>query len=65
MTVVLQRKVGNGSWKSIAQLKTDANGKWSSKRYAGSKKSTVSYRVKIDDSRVGKLTSKVQKTAIK
>jgi SpoIID/LytB domain protein len=65
MTVVLQRKVGNGSWKSIARLKTDTNGKWSSKRYAGSKKSTVSYRVKVDDSRVGKLTSKVQKTAIK
>lgn len=65
VTVVLQRKIGIGPWKTVARLKTDANGKWSSTRYTGAKKSTVWYRVKIDDSRVGKLTSVVQKTVIK
>jgi SpoIID/LytB domain protein len=65
VTVVFQRKIGNGPWKTVARLKTDADGKWSSTRYTGAKNSTVWYRVKIDDSRVGKLTSVVQKTVIK
>jgi SpoIID/LytB domain protein len=65
VTVVLQRKIGNGKWKTVERLRTDANGNWSSSRYTGSKKSTVSYRVKTNDPRIGKLTSKVKKTKVK
>jgi SpoIID/LytB domain protein len=65
VTVVLQRKVGNGSWKTVARLKTDAAGNWSSIRTNGSKKTTISYRAKTNDPRIGKLTSKVKKTKVK
>lgn len=65
VTVVLQRKIGNGKWKTVERLRTDANGNWSSTRYTGSKKSTVSYRVKTNDPRIGKFTSKVKKTKVK
>jgi 5-hydroxyisourate hydrolase-like protein (transthyretin family) len=65
VTVVLQRKVGNGSWKTVASLKTDAAGNWSSIRTNGSKKTTISYRAKTNDPRIGKLTSKVKKTKVK
>jgi SpoIID/LytB domain protein len=65
VTVVLQRKVGNGSWKTVARVKTDSDGKWSSVRNVGSKKLNVSYRVKTSDTRLGKLTSKVKKTKVK
>jgi SpoIID/LytB domain protein len=63
--VILQRKIGNGPWRTVARLETDAEGKWSSRRYTGSTKSTVSYRVKTTDSRIGKLTSKVKATKVK
>jgi SpoIID/LytB domain protein len=65
VTVVLQSKVGNGSWKTVDRIKTDSAGKWSSARSTGSKKFTVSYRVKTTDPRLGKLTSKVIKTNVK
>jgi SpoIID/LytB domain protein len=65
VTVVLQSKVGNGSWKTVDRIKTDSAGKWSSARSTGSKKFTVSYRVKTTDPRLGKLTSKVKKTNVK
>jgi SpoIID/LytB domain protein len=65
LTVAFQRKVDNGPWETVARLKTGTDGKWSSTRYTGSKNSTVWYRIKTEDSRVGKLTSKVVKTTIK
>ena len=64
MTVVLQRKVGNGAWKTVDRVKTDSDGKWSSLRNVGSKKLTVSYRAKTSDSRLGVLVTKVQKTKV-
>ena len=65
VTVTLQRKIGSGSWQSVSRLKTDAEGKWSSTRYTGSKKTTVSYRAKTTDPRVGRITSKTKKTGIR
>lgn len=65
VTVILQRKIGNGSWQTVARLKTNAEGKWSSPRYTGSKKSTIAYRVKTTDARIGELTSKSKKTKVK
>jgi 5-hydroxyisourate hydrolase-like protein (transthyretin family) len=65
VTVTLQRKIGSGSWQSVSRLKTNADGKWSSTRYTGSKKTTVSYRVKTTDPRVGRITSKTKKTGIR
>ena len=65
VTVVLQRKVGKGSWKTVARIKTDSAGNWSSARFTGSKKFTVKYRAKTNDPRIGKLTSKVKKTKVK
>jgi SpoIID/LytB domain protein len=65
VTVVLQRKVGNGAWKTVARVKTDSDGKWSSLRNVGSKKLTVSYRAKTSDSRLGVLVTKVKRTKVK
>jgi len=65
VTVTLQRKIGSGSWQSVSRLKTNADGKWSSTRYTGSKNTTVSYRVKTTDPRVGRITSKTKKTGIR
>ena len=65
VTVVLQRKVGNGSWKTVDRIKTDSDGKWSSNRKVGSKKLTVSYRAKTSDPRMGAVVSKSKKTQVK
>ena len=65
VTVVLQRKVGNGSWKTVDRVKTDSDGKWSSNRKVGSKKLTVSYRAKTSDPRMGAVVSKSKKTQVK
>jgi SpoIID/LytB domain protein len=64
VTAILQRKIGNGSWQTVARLKTDTDGKWSSRRYTGSAKSSVSYLVKVSGSRIGNLTSAVQTTKV-
>ena len=65
VAVIVERKFGNGSWKRIGTVTTDAAGNWSIPHMVGSKKLTVSYRVKTTDSRVGKLVSKTKKTKIK
>ena len=64
VAVTVERKVGNGSWKKIAKVKTDATGKWAVKRAAGSSKLTVSYRAKTTDSRLGILTSRAKITKV-
>lgn len=65
VAVIVERKFGNGSWKRIGTVTTDAAGNWSIPHMVGSKKLTVSYRVKTTDSRLGKLISKTKKTKIK
>ena len=65
VAVIVERKFGNGSWKRIGTVTTDAAGNWSIPHMVGSKKLTVSYRVKTTDSRLGKLVSKTKKTKIK
>ena len=64
VAVTVERKVGNGSWKKIAKVKTDATGKWAVKRAAGSSKLSVSYRAKTTDSRLGILTSRAKITKV-
>ncbi len=63
--VIVERKVGNGSWKKIADVKTNSAGKWSISRSTGSKPLTVSYRAKTTDSRLGVLVSASKTTQIK
>jgi len=65
VAVIVERKVGNGSWKKIATVKTDATGKWTLTRSSGSKKLTVSYRAKTSDSRLGLLVSTSKTTKVK
>ena len=64
VTVIVEKKVGNGSWKRIAKVKTDKRGKWAVNRAAGSSKLTVSYRAKTSDSRLGVLISTAKKTQV-
>lgn len=65
VTVIVERKVGNGSWKRIAKVKTDESGKWAVNRTSGSSKMSVYYRAKTSDSRLGVLTSKPKNTKVK
>jgi 5-hydroxyisourate hydrolase-like protein (transthyretin family) len=65
VAVVVERKFGNGKWKRVGTVNTDAAGNWAIAHNVGSKKLTVSYRAKTNDPRIGKLTSKVKKTKVK
>lgn len=62
--VTLERKVGAGSWKKIASVKTDATGKWAVTRFTGANKLTVSYRAKTKDPRLGVLVSNTKTTKV-
>ena len=64
VTVIVERKVGNGSWVKISKVKTDSAGNWSLTRTTGSSKMTVSYRAKTSDSRLGVLVSNTTKTKV-
>jgi 5-hydroxyisourate hydrolase-like protein (transthyretin family) len=64
VVVSVERKIGNGSWKRIAKVRTDSNGNWSLTRTTGSSKMTVTYRAKTSDSRLGVLVSKAKKTKV-
>jgi 5-hydroxyisourate hydrolase-like protein (transthyretin family) len=65
VAVIVERKVGNGAWKKITTVKTDAAGKWSITRTTGANKLTVSYRAKTSDSRLGALVSSTKTTKVK
>ena len=65
VAVVVQRKIGNGSWKKIGTVTTDEAGNWAIAHNAGSKKVTISYRAKSSDARLGVITSKTKKTQVK
>jgi len=65
VVVIIERKVGNGSWAKIATVKTDAVGKWGITRSTGANKLTVSYRAKTSDSRLGVLVSSSKTTKVK
>ena len=62
--MIVERKVGNGAWKKIATVKTDAAGKWSITRSTGANKLIVSYRAKTSDSRLGALVSSPKTTKV-
>jgi SpoIID/LytB domain protein len=64
-TVIVERKIGNGSWKRIGTVTTDESGKWAITHKTTSKKLTVSYRAKTSDSRLGVLVSKTKNTKVK
>jgi SpoIID/LytB domain protein len=64
VAVIVERKVGNGAWKKITTVKTDAAGKWSITRSTGANKLIVSYRAKTSDSRLGALVSSPKTTKV-
>ena len=63
--VLVQMKVGGGAWKSVATVTTDGAGNWGFSTAASAKKNTTQFRVKTTDGRVGKLTSKTIRVAVK
>ena len=65
VAVIVERKLGNGAWKQIGTVATDAAGNWAITHNTSSKKLTVSYRAKTSDSRLGVLVSKTKKTKVK
>lgn len=65
VAVIVERKLGNGKWKRIGTVTTDASGDWALTHNASSKKLTVSYRAKTSDSRLGVLVSSTKKTKVK
>lgn len=64
VAVIVERKLGNGKWKRIGTVATDAAGNWAI-THVNSKKQTVAYRAKTSDSRLGVLVSKTKKTKVK
>jgi SpoIID/LytB domain protein len=65
VVIVLERKLGNGQWKVIKNIKTDTNGRWKFVRPAGSSSIDIFYRVKVSDKRIGTLQSSTRKLVIK
>jgi SpoIID/LytB domain protein len=65
VAVVVERKLGNGKWKRIGTVATDASGNWAITHNVSSKRQTVSYRAKTSDARLGVLVSKAKKTKVK
>jgi SpoIID/LytB domain protein len=65
VVVVLERKLGNGNWKVLKNIKTDKNGRWKFVRPAGSSSIDIFYRVKVSDKRIGTLQSSTRKLVIK
>lgn len=63
--ILVQMKVGGGAWKSVATITTDSAGNWGFSTAASAKKNTTQFRVKTTDGRVGKLTSKTIRVAVK
>jgi SpoIID/LytB domain protein len=65
VAVIVEKKIGNGSWTKIATVKTDAAGKWVLTRSTGVNSLIVSYRSKTSDSRLGVLVSSSKTTKVK
>ena len=65
VAVTIERRIGSGNWKKLGTATTDAAGKWQLTVKSGSKKTTLSYRVKTSDARLGKVTSVTKKLAVK
>jgi 5-hydroxyisourate hydrolase-like protein (transthyretin family) len=65
VVVVLERKLGNGNWKVLKNIKTDKNGRWKFVRTAGNSSVDVFYRVKVSDKRIGTIQTGTRKLVIK
>ncbi len=65
VTVTIERRIGSGKWTKAGTVKTDAAGKWKLAVKPGSKKATVSYRVKTSDARLGEVASTTKKVSVK
>lgn len=65
VVVTIERRIGSGKWNKAGTATTDATGKWQLAVKTGSKKATISYRVKTSDARLGKVFSTTKKLSIK
>lgn len=65
VVVTIERRIGSGKWKKLGTVKTNRAGQWQLTAKSGSKKTTLSYRVKTSDARLGKVTSATTKLAVK
>jgi SpoIID/LytB domain protein len=63
--VILERKLGNGTWKELKNIKTDKNGRWKFVRPAPTSSMDVFYRVKVSDKRIGTIQTGIRKLVIK
>lgn len=51
--VTIEKKIGYGPWKKVSVVKTDATGNWIFNAKAGSKKTSVAYRVTTNHKKIG------------
>ena len=65
VVVTIERRIGSGNWKKLGTVTTNRAGQWQLTAKSGSKKTTLSYRVKTSDARLGKVTSATTKLAVK
>jgi hypothetical protein len=65
VVVTIERRIGSGSWKKLGTVTTNKAGQWQLTAKSGSKKTTLSYRVKTSDARLGKITSATKKLSVK
>lgn len=65
VAILVERRIGAGGWKKVGTASTDAAGNWTISNPVGSKKTTISYRAKTTDTRIGTVTSDSKRTLIK
>jgi SpoIID/LytB domain protein len=65
VVVIIESRIGSGKWRKSGSATTDASGAWTLETKSGSKKATISYRVKTSDTRLGKITSSTKKLKVK
>jgi hypothetical protein len=63
--VSVERQVGAGKWQRVGIVQTNSSGVWTFTNSVGSKRSTISYRAKTSDSRLGTISSATKRVSIK
>ncbi len=63
--VSVERQVGAGKWQRVRIVRTNSSGVWTFTNSVGSKRTTISYRAKTSDSRLGTISSTTKRVSIK
>lgn len=65
VTVTIERRIGSGKWTKAGTVTTDVAGKWNLAIRSSTKKTTLSFRIKTSDPRLGTVVSTPKKVSVK